>query len=243
MNSYISDLRTYSLYYLSLPAIDFLKDSTSVISRDTNMSLAEISIIREDGVRIGTFASLIFAIVALLANVILPLLVCSGTDASRYEKQPITQNRNLSIRKLSIMQVWIASHLLFAIAMFSTIFVNSQTAGIWVIGFVGLSWALTLWAPFAIIGAEIATLREEYETRSAAECQSGAIPDCEVGVILSLHNIAISAPQIIAALACSGILGIAQLLGSSDATGWALRSGGFVALVAAWLCKGLIYEE
>ena len=193
------------------------------------------SIIHERGIRIGAFASLIFAIIALLANTVLPFVL---SDTSSNEKlgrtQPSTYFRPW---KSTVIQAWTVSHIVFAITTFSTIFVTSKTGGIIVIGCLGISWALTLWAPFAIIGVEIATLQDLLN--SNPEEQFGAITNCDTGVILSLHNIAISAPQIFAALMCSGIFWVAHLLGSSDATGWALRVGGLAALGAAWLSRRL----
>lgn len=194
-------------------------------------------IIHERGIRIGAFASLIFAIVALLANTILPFVV-SGTP--RNGKPKVTQSIHFRLWKPTVIQVWTASHILFAIATFSTIFVTSKTGGIIVIGCLGLSWALTLWAPFTIIGVEIATPQDL--RNSNPEDRFGAVTNCDAGVILSLHNIAISAPQIFAALICSGIFWVAHLLGSSDATGWTLRAGGLAALGAAWLSRGLSQE-
>lgn len=134
-----------------------------------------------------------------------------------------------------MMEAWTASHLLFAIATFSTIFTTSKMGGIIVIGTLGLSWALTLWAPFAIIGIEIA------KSSNGTENNLSPLTN-DAGLILSLHNIAISAPQIISALVCSGIFWLARLMGSTDATGWTLRIGGVAALGAAWLSKGISRE-
>jgi len=195
------------------------------------------SIINERGIRIGAFASLIFAIVALLANTILPFLISGPSHNLKPERTHFIQSRLL---KPTVIQVWTASHILFAVATFSTIFVTSQTGGIIVIGCLGLSWALTLWAPFAVIGVELASIQEVHINNS--EDKFGDVRNCDTGVILSLHNMAISSPQIVSALICSSIFWGANLLGSSDATGWTLRAGGFAALGAAWLSRGLSQE-
>lgn len=100
---------------------------------------------------------------------------------------------------------------------------------------------MTLWAPFAIIGIEIATLQDLLS--SDPEDRVGAVTDCDAGIILSLHNIAISAPQILAALVCSGVFWLAQFLRSSDSTSWTFRVGGLSALVAAWLSRDLSQES
>lgn len=188
----------------------------------------------EDAIRIGSFASLLFAIVALFANLTVPFLLKSPPKT--YETiggstLPLSISRIiLNRRRFSIRQAWIFAHIISATAMFTTFFVTSQTGAIILVACVGLSWALTLWAPFAIIGAEIAarrrTLGEEGWERSSAD---GA------GAIMGLHNTAISAPQILAALMCSVIFSIVQATGSQGGTAWVLRAGGCATLVAAYL--------
>lgn len=187
----------------------------------------------EDAIRIGSFASLLFAIVALVTNLTVPFLLKSpkNYETVRGSLLPISLSRIiLNRRRFSIRQAWIFAHITFATAMFTTFFVTSQTGAIVLVAFVGLSWAFTLWAPFAIIGAEIAarrrTLGEEDWERSSAD---GA------GAIMGLHNTAISAPQILAALVCSVIFSIIQATESQGGTAWVLRAGGCATLVAAYL--------
>ena len=59
----------------------------------------------------------------------------------------------------------------------------------------------------------------------------------QAGAIIGLHNVAVSAPQILAAFWCSGIFWAAQAFGSREGTAWVLRAGGGMALVAAWLTR------
>jgi solute carrier family 45 protein 1/2/4 len=114
--------------------------------------------------------------------------------------------------------------------MFCTVIVRSVNAATALIGLVGITWAMTLWAPYAIISAEIsrrdATIRArklkkldigsnaDTATSSAIAAQTGrgggssddSEEDEEVdqaGVILGIHNMAIAAPQIIATLGSS----------------------------------------
>lgn len=197
-------------------------------------SVPENRNLSEDAIRIGSFASLLFAIVALVTNLIVPYLVKSppknyntvGGSPLRLSILRTILNR----QRFSIRQAWIFAHFISATAMFSTFLVTSQTGAIFLVACVGLSWALTLWAPFAIIGAEIAVRRrtlggEDWERSSA----DGA------GAIIGLHNTAISAPQILAALVCSVIFSIVQATGSPGGTAWVLRAGGCATLVAAYL--------
>lgn len=64
----------------------------------------------------------------------------------------------------------------------------------------------------------------------------------QAGIILGLHNVAISFPQIFSSLICSAIFKAAQKPRGEpwdDSVGWVLRFGGCAALVAAWLTKRL----
>lgn len=179
----------------------------------------------------------------------------------------------LQIPGFTLRRAWIMSHILFAICMFSTFFINTYQAGTVVIALVGICWALTLWAPFALISAEVARLDAEHRsqrrqetTDSSPRCptpdgyssegpasredlESGPGPRntkdtgngenlAQAGIILGLHNVAVSAPQILSSLICSGIFKISQKPRGEpwdDSVGWVLRFGGVAALIAGWL--------
>ncbi len=55
------------------------------------------------------------------------------------------------------------------------------------------------------------------------------------GMILSLSNVAISTPQIVAAVVCSLVFRIVEMLGRGDGTAWVLRLSACVMAGAAWL--------
>lgn len=205
----------------------------AIVSRDTGGTAEDPNSLCQEAVRFGTFASFLFAIVAFLTNIALPLILRTLNKAYSTSAE--------SSSRLSIPRAWTYSHAFFALAMFSTLFVTSQAAATFVVASVGLSWALTLWAPFAIIGNEFASrqaFNETIDEVSADEASSTLTSnsvEVQAGAIMGLHNVAISAPQIIAALACSGIFGLAKMAGSHYGTGWVLRAGGCAALVAAYL--------
>ena len=189
---------------------------------------------QENRIRAGTFALFLFASVALIANIILPLIVC---------KEPLSSIRrcswcwNLPLSRPSLPQAWASTHLFFALAMLSTIFVHTYLGGILVVASAGISWAMTLWAPYAIIGTEIARKNEQEQGLGIAE--TGSTEGAQAGSVMSLHNMAISLPQIAAALACSVIFWLARGAGSIDGAAWVLRAGGLAALGAAWTTLGL----
>lgn len=190
-----------------------------------------------DAIRIGTSANLLFAIVALLANIGLPLLVQSSPKdyerrlGRRFSSRLLSSLMNFP--RLGISRTWTCAHILYALTMFSTIFVTSQRGATALIGVAGLPWALMLWAPFAIIGVEIAAHQHSVGDDRGRAADTGA------GAIVGLHNLATSLPQIFAAVISSGIFWLAQATGSQDGTAWVLRAGGCAALGAAYLTSKL----
>ncbi|CAK7271349.1 hypothetical protein SEPCBS57363_004570 [Sporothrix epigloea] len=125
----------------------------------------------------------------------------------------------LVIPGFTLRRAWMLSLLLFSGSMFCTVLVRSVTAATFLIGLVGITWALTLWAPWAIISAEIsnrdAMIRERkqiaHTARREAAGEDGTEDDVDAdveevdqaGVILGIHNMAIAAPQILATVGSS----------------------------------------
>lgn len=211
----------------SLVAIETI-DATSMMSADLTAMSKETSI-AADAIRYGTFANFLFSIVAFATNSLLPILLGVSIKPGLAARKPTA--------KFGISRAWTCAHIFFALAMFATMMVTSQVAATFLVASVGLSWALTHWAPFAIIGSELAA-RQSFNTRTNGfpdDEMSTMGVEVQAGAIMGLHNVAISAPQIIAALACSAIFGLAKSLGSQDGTGWVLRAGGCAALCAAYL--------
>lgn len=207
-----------------------------------------------------------------------------GKSVDRDEKP--TWLARLQIPGLTLRRTWLLSHVLFAVCMFSTFFISYYPAGSVIVGLVGISWAVTLWAPFALISAEVSRIdverrlrRRRTETTSANQAPApehstasgpyAAVPEedhhdhetvgddleegrpegsdteenlAQAGIILGLHNVAISFPQILSSLVCSAIFQASQKPRGEpwdDSVGWVLRFGGCAALVAAWLTKRL----
>ncbi|EGE87000.1 hypothetical protein RJZ56_003166 [Blastomyces dermatitidis] len=242
----------------------------------------------------------------------------------------------LQIPGFTLRRAWLMSHILFSLCMFSTFFISTPQAGTVVVSIVGIPWALTLWAPFALISAEVARsdakkrrrkyrlhraspgsseyrgfLAEPREHRAAGgssgensregveEVDSGvggasslarqptaststpgpvnttdnsnddkddagssdrgveddedAIIDDEddddendttdqAGVILGIHNVAVSCPQIFSTLVSSLIFSALQKPRgepADDSVGWVLRFGGLATIGAAVVTKRL----
>jgi len=228
-----------------------------------NLPSEEIDALYAKATRIGTFALLVYAIVSFLCNLLLPLIVAPTFDivpkkdsssSSTHSGKSVTARMNsmldrLVIPWLTLGRAWMLSHIMFAACMWMTLFVRTPAAGTAIVGLVGLPWALTLWAPFALISAEIskrdALRRSRRLTREVTDENEENLDD-QAGIILGLHNVAIASPQIIATVGSSLLFRILQKPRGSpgdDSVGWVLRAGGLAALVAAYLASRIDEEK
>ncbi|EGS20883.1 uncharacterized protein CTHT_0027210 [Thermochaetoides thermophila DSM 1495] len=245
------------------------------LEKNPHMTPEELDKLYEDATRQGTFALLIFAIVGLATNVFLPFFIApsietrvetAGDDANSlkdYDGAKKTWLDYLVIPGFTLRRAWMLAQILFTICMLCTLLVRSITAGTILIGLVGITWALTLWAPWAIIGAEISRRdeirRAQYAQRQRASNrgvtsldgyssdehqtprQFGNKKDEEqdqAGVILGIHNMAIAAPQIIATILSSIIFRIFQKprgVPGDHSIAIVLALGGLTVFVSAFL--------
>ncbi|KAK4947011.1 hypothetical protein LTR10_014153 [Elasticomyces elasticus] len=153
-------------------------------------------------------------------------------------------NFSISIPGLTLRRAWLLSQILFALCTFSTFFIKTPTAATIMTALVGISWSLSLWAPFALISAEISQRDEIRRKKQRQRRRDGEDDDKEdedadqAGIILGLHNVAISAPQIIATLISSAVFKALQKprnVPGDTSVGWTLRIGGVATLVAAFI--------
>ncbi|TVY41035.1 General alpha-glucoside permease, partial [Lachnellula occidentalis] len=162
------------------------------LEANPDMTPVEIDQLYAKATRVGTFALLVYAIVTLSTNLLLPFIVAPSYDQpSRSSKKsyPTRTSRfldKLVIPWLTLRRAWLLSHCVFAACMFSTLFVRSIGGATAIIGLVGIPWALTLWAPFAIISAEVS--KRDALRRSRGNKESD---EDQAGIILGIHNIII----------------------------------------------------
>ncbi|KAI0841662.1 MFS general substrate transporter [Hypoxylon sp. FL0890] len=241
------------------------------LEENPNMTPEELDKLYEKATRVGTFALLIFAITSLATNVLLPFFIDPTYDNSIANSShgalegPLEDGKSILSRLVipgfTLRRAWLLSELLFAGAMFCTVLVRSVKAATALIGLIGITWALALWAPWAIISAEISRRDVMYrarkqQMRSLAQGEqfnpsNSADNDLEeesplqddeeepdqAGVILGIHNMAIASPQFIATLGSSIIFRIFQKprgVPGDHSIAIVLACGGFFALVAAY---------
>ncbi|ROT38523.1 hypothetical protein SODALDRAFT_277469 [Sodiomyces alkalinus F11] len=217
------------------------------LRENPNMSPEELDELYEQATRVGTFALLVNSVVSLLTNVFLPFFIAPTYDshpvlmASTAESDTISTHKQrgwwswldrLHIPGFTLKRAWFGSLVLFAVSMFCTVLVRTVEAATALIGLTGITWAMTLWAPWAIISAEIsrrhAVLRAIKQrnqsldlatARSGDTCRDGEQDSIQqnddgetdqAGVVLGIHNMAIAAPQMIATIGSSIIFRIWQ---------------------------------
>ncbi|KAL0930985.1 sucrose transporter [Colletotrichum truncatum] len=219
------------------------------LEQNPHMTPEELDKLYERATRVGTFALLINSIVSLATNVFLPFFIAPTYDShpilcdapgetdgvpKDYDDEKPSALDRLQIPGFTLKKAWFASLWLFAGAMFCTVIVRTVEAATALIGLVGITWAMTLWAPWAIISAEIsrrdAMLRAARQRHmspsrrsdgpsspslnSIADSNRSVLSEGEetdqAGVILGIHNMAIAAPQIIATVGSSIIFRIWQ---------------------------------
>lgn len=213
----------------------FLFYSTSFISQlyindqptiDTEME----STLWSEGTRIGSTASLLFAIVALGTSIVLPkLLTVLASNSLLFGGY--SKPWHLTFSKIHI--VWGIGQLIYVISLLSTFLISSRTAGTYMVSISGLSWGITQWVPFAMIGEEAAGRQIESDIGFEEDDKKRSVS--QAGSIVGMHNAAISAPQIIAALASSTIFWVAHKLDLENPIEWVFRCSSLPAATAAWL--------
>ena len=162
------------------------------LEKNPDMTPAEIDALYAKATRVGTFALLIYAITSLATNVLLPFFIAPSYDspssASIRSQRSFTTRLDRLLDKLvipwlTLRRAWLCSHLIFSTCMFSTLIVRTVGGATALIGLVGISWAITLWAPFAIISAEVskrdALRRSRQQTDGldkSSDDQAGSLP-------------------------------------------------------------------
>ena len=195
---------------------------------------------QDKAARVGDLATLLSALMTCLVNFALPLFLRQSRSHGR-----------MTVFGLTIPRLWMTSQLLFATCMLCTLFVRSHVSGIALVAITGASWAFAIWVPFALIGVEIAELklrrRGDGRHRIVMERDgddgdgdSDGEKEEQAGAIMGIHNVAIAAPQIVAAVACSCLFRVFEALGVKDGLGWIMRAAGIAALGAAAMTRRLL---
>jgi solute carrier family 45, member 1/2/4 len=248
------------------------------LEENPNMTPEELDKLYETATQVGTFAMLIWSITGLLTNVFLPFFIAPTYDiqpvaASEgngepsnikdYEEEQKSWLDYLVIPGFTLRRAWMLGQCLFTGSMLCTVFVRTVTAATILIGLVGITWAITLWAPWAIISSEISRREEtrRLQRQRAASTDGGPITTLDgysdenrdrdlededdadqAGVILGIHNMAIAAPQIIATVVSSIIFRFFQKprgTPGDHSIAIVLALGGITVLISVFFIYGI----
>ncbi|KAK9360913.1 hypothetical protein V1504DRAFT_453638 [Lipomyces starkeyi] len=132
--------------------------------------------------RVGSLALTVYSTITLICSLILPFfIVPPNSDAhhnkATYENMPdfiADFLHAIAPYRPTLPTAWVIGQLVYALAMFGTVFVKSVKAATFVVGLCGFSWALSSWAPYSLLAEEIRKLNstttvDGYESVSPEE--------------------------------------------------------------------------
>jgi|SRR5690242_19822073 len=191
------------------------------------------------GKHAGTRASLVFACVTFASSMLLPLVA----RLSVLQQGSGVYVPSVTVCTLSLGRVWQLAHCLFAALMLLTCFVYTAPAATVIVATLGIAWSIASWVPYALISTEIASLKAEREgSDGLVEKEVGSAVDWtdeSTAGIMGIHNMAISLPQIFAALGCSFLFKLVEMSRRDDPAAFAFKFAGVMAALAAWMGKDL----
>lgn len=171
----------------------------------------------EEATRLGSLGLLLFALVSLVAGMMVHLL---------------------HYTPLSLGAIWSLSLILFFLITSSSLIFTSTISTLVLVALLGISWAVTIWVPFTVIGEHLVFMDQyagldEVVTTSDEE---GLITEersdrMNAGLVLGIHNIYICVPQFVSTLVSYVVFSHVK----EDAFGWCIRIGGGFTLMASFL--------
>ena len=217
----------------------------------------------DQSTRVGTYALLSNSVVTLFVVTILPMLL---------EK---IGNKGILHEKINLRSLWIYSHVVFIICTLYTFFISSYKQAIALFAFTGIPWGAAVWIPFTLISEEISRIKDiiavqiyyrqqsegssiteddapEINSKNGIYCQKVLIDfydniEYDSGILLALHNVFISAPQMLSSLASSILFSIFHKAADDNSydssLGWVFRFGGVMALGAWYISRKVKTNE
>lgn len=261
-----------SVWVAEIYAAPFLRENPG-------MGREELDALFEEGTRRGARALAWNAVVMLFSTVLAPVVVTPtydaetrGSAASLSRSSTLVSNTHdgndstgegrfsrLRIPPLTLKRAWIASLALQATALLSAPLIHSVEAAVVAIAALGYTWALSAWAPFAIIGAETHAAPGPPPADSASSTDS--TPDVpallddasqdengdasmrnRVGAVFGIHNVVVCVAQAASSVVALGVFAVCQRdRGIPGDPSFAVLFGvsGAAGVVAVWLAMGI----
>lgn len=151
----------------------------------------------------GSLGSLSFATVGFIFVTALPVLwpMISKRFFKTTDEEEASEEHESSSAPRDLIWLWVITQPLLGVLEIATLAAAYQWQGIVLIAAAGIPWAVTQWAPFAIVGYEVSRLGLTGTEEEDGENESA---DNEAGAILGVHNMAISLPQVISGESWNG---------------------------------------
>ncbi|KAK4250838.1 general alpha-glucoside permease [Corynascus novoguineensis] len=108
--------------------------------------------------RIGSMALTVYSSVSFISAWVLPALVQAPEDETFTHRPPASLAPLIEAFnkvKPDLLTAWIASNVLFAVAMSFTPFASSFRFATAIVAFCGIPWCLSQWAPVTFLGVEV----------------------------------------------------------------------------------------
>ncbi|KAI9598159.1 major facilitator superfamily domain-containing protein [Syncephalis fuscata] len=113
-----------------------------------------------EATRTGSFAFLLYSIVSFVTACILPITIATGSNrwqrassTSSYARKSLTNSLLDYIERwFNLNRIYTLAHLIFGGSMIATILTDAVWFATLLISICGISWAIMMWAPFALIG-------------------------------------------------------------------------------------------
>lgn len=217
----------------------------------------------DQSTRVGTYALLSNSIITLIVVTLLPSVVENiKKSSSLYDK--------FNLRKL-----WIYSHVIFYLCTFMTFFISTYKEAIVLFAFTGIPWGCAVWIPFTLISEEISRIKdikaiqiyhkqqvdgstiEEDDAPNINSINSIYIKEVLInyynnieydsGILLALHNVFVSAPQMLSSFMSSILFSIFHKSADDNSydtsLAWVFRFGGVMAFGAMYFSNKVKSNE
>lgn len=223
-----------------------------------------------ESTRVGTYALLSNSIVSLIIVSFLPIIL--KKYSSNHDHSSMFYSK--SIFKLNLRSLWIYSHVVFTLCTLSTFFIHTYQAAIIVFAFTGIPWGCAVWIPFSLISEEISRIKDikaiqiyynqqiqndpiiEDDAPLMTEensiyCKQSLIDyynniEYDSGILLALHNVFVSAPQMISSFMSSILFTIFHNKDSNNydtSLEWVFRFGGLLTIGAWYISRKVKTNE
>ncbi|KAF8944261.1 hypothetical protein BGZ47_004494 [Haplosporangium gracile] len=171
------------LFYSSTYIAEIYTQETSQIDPNDPMAKEPGVGVQDAAVRAGSYCLLIYSIVSLIASIVLPMFVAPAESPSTGSKGPFSSARTesglggmkrstkwwrqwprwlqLPIRGLTLPRMYTFSLSLVSFSLVSTWYIQDLRGSTILFAGCGVAWAVTMWAPFSILGEVISQQMQE----------------------------------------------------------------------------------